>query len=219
MNDSALLELFAELDSTAVSDALDQLDLPAGIGGIRPLWGASRIVGFAVAVALEPHDGRQAGAHIGTTAIESAEVGSVIVVDNQGRTDVSCCGGILSVGAAERGVRGVIADGVCRDVAEARELGFPVFSRGAIPATARGRLQQRSTGEPVKVGGLTVRPRDVVLADESGIVVVPRERAEDVARLATAIVARERAITADVRSGVRLSEAMHDGRLAGEQSP
>jgi regulator of RNase E activity RraA len=219
MNDSALLELFAELDSTAVSDALDQLDLPAGIGGIRPLWGASRIVGFAVTVALEPHDGRQAGAHIATTAIESAEVGSVIVVDNQGRTDVSCWGGILSVGAAERGVRGVIADGVCRDVAEARELGFPVFSRGAIPATARGRLQQRSTGEPVEVGGLTVRPRDVVLADESGILVVPRERAEDVARLATAIVARERAITANVRSGVRLSEAMHDARLAGEQSP
>ena len=114
MNDSALLELFAELDSTAVSDALDQLDLPAGIGGIRPLWGASRIVGFAVTVALEPHDGRQAGRHIATTAIESAEVGSVIVVDNQGRTDVSCWGGILSV-AAERGVRGVIADGVCRE--------------------------------------------------------------------------------------------------------
>jgi len=106
MNDSALLELFAELDSTAVSDALDQLDLPAGIGGIRPLWGASRIVGFAVTVALEPHDGRQAGA-LATMAIESAEVGSVIVVDNQGRTDVSCWGGILSVGAAERGVRGV----------------------------------------------------------------------------------------------------------------
>ena len=168
--------------------ALDQLDLPAGIGGIRPLWGASRIVGFAVTVALEPHDGRQAGA-LATMAIESAEVGSVIVLDNQGRTDVSCWGGILSVGAAERGVRGVMADGVCRDVAEARELGFPVFSRGAIPATARGRLQQRSTGEPVEVGGLTVRPRDVVLADESGIVVVPRERAEDVARLATAIVA------------------------------
>jgi hypothetical protein len=69
MNDSALLELFTELDSTAVGDALDQLDLPAGIGGIRPLWGASWIVGFAVTVALEPHDGRQAGAHIATTAI------------------------------------------------------------------------------------------------------------------------------------------------------
>src|SRR5690348_13700083 len=98
MNDSALPELFAELDSTAVSDALDQLDLPAGIGGIRPLWGATRIVGFAVTVALEPHDGRRASAHIATTAIESAGVGSVIVVDNQGRTDVSCWGGILSVG-------------------------------------------------------------------------------------------------------------------------
>lgn len=215
MNNSPLLERFADVDSAAVSDALDQLDLPAGIGGIRPLWRPARIVGFAVTVGLEPHDGRPAGAHIATTAIDSADGDSVIVVDNQGRTDVSCWGGILCLGAARRGVRGVIADGVCRDVAEARELGFPVFSRGATPATARGRLQQRSTGEPVSLGGLTVRPRDVVLADETGVVVVPRERAEDVARLAIVIVARERAITDDVRSGVRLSEAMHDARLAG----
>ncbi|MGW0207611.1 RraA family protein [Streptomyces sp. NPDC003233] len=66
---------------------------------------------------------------------------------------MSCWGGILSLGAARRGARGVVADGVCRDVAEARELGFPVFSWGSMPANARGRLQQRSTGEPVTSPG------------------------------------------------------------------
>lgn len=215
MNNASLLERFAKLDSAAVSDALDQLGLPPGIGGIRPLWGPARIVGLAVTVELEPHDGRPAGAHIATTAVETAFADSVLVVDNQGRVDVSCWGGILSLGAAVRGARGVVADGVCRDVAEARELDFPVFARGAIPATARGRLQQRSVGEPVRLGGLPVRQGDVVLADETGVVVVPRERAEEVSRLADAVVARERAIAADVRSGVRLAEAMHDARLAG----
>ena len=139
MNSSSLLEQFEAVDSAAVSDALDQLGLPAGVGGIRPVWGPAAIVGFAVTVGLEPHDGGPAGAHIATTAVESANGETVIVVDNQGRTDVSCWGGILSLGAAQCGVRGVVADGVCRDVAEARELGFPVFSRGAVPATARGR--------------------------------------------------------------------------------
>ncbi|ACZ92029.1 demethylmenaquinone methyltransferase (plasmid) [Streptosporangium roseum DSM 43021] len=219
MSNSSLLARFAALDSAAVSDALDQLGLPSGVGGIRPVWGPAAVVGYAVTVGLEPRTEGPAGAHIATTAIEAADDQSVIVVDNQGRTDVSCWGGILSLGASLRGVRGVVADGVCRDVAEARELGFPVFSRGSIPATARGRLQQRSTGEPVSVAGLTVGPGDVVLADETGLVVVPRDRAEEVAQIATTIVTRERAITDEVRAGARLSQAMHDARLAGEKEP
>ncbi|TRO57247.1 RraA family protein [Streptomyces sp. IB201691-2A2] len=217
MSNSSLLDRFAALDSAAVSDALDQLGLPPGVAGIRPVWGPAAVVGFAVTVELEPRAAGPAGVHIATTAVEKADDRSVIVVDNQGRTDVSCWGGILSLGASLRGVRGVVADGVCRDVAEARELGFPVFSRGSVPATARGRLQQRSTGEPIGVGGLTVEQGDVVLADETGLVVVPRDRAEEVAGIATAIVARERAIADEVRAGVPLSRAMHDARLAGEK--
>ncbi|MGW2115176.1 RraA family protein [Streptomyces zhihengii] len=219
MSRSPLLERYAALDSAAVSDALDQLGMPPGTGGIRPLWGPAAVVGFAVTVGLEPRTGGPAGAHIATTAIETADDDSVIVVDNRGRMDVSCWGGILSLGATVRGVRGVVADGVCRDVAEARELAFPVFSRGAAPVTARGRLQQGSTGEPVRIAGLTVAQGDVVVADETGLAVVPRERAEEVARIATAIAARERLIADEVRAGALLSQAMHDARLAGEPTP
>lgn len=216
MPDSALLDRYAALDSAAVSDALDQLGLPPGVGDLRPVWGSASVVGFAVTVQLEPRTDGPAGAHIATTAVETADDQNVIVVDNQGRTDVSCWGGILSLGAAQRGVRGVVADGVCRDVGEARELEFPVFSRGSIPATARGRVQQRSTGEPVTIAGLTVHQGDVVLHDETGLVVVPRDRAVQVAELAEAVVARERAIAGEIRAGVPLSQAMHDARLAGE---
>ncbi|HEX4253421.1 MAG TPA: hypothetical protein VH008_36515, partial [Pseudonocardia sp.] len=215
MNSSSVLDRYAELDSASVSDALDQLGLPPGVGGIRPVWGPASVVGFAVTVGLEPRADDQAGPHVITSAIEAAGADSVLVVDNQGRTDVSCWGGILSLGASLRGVRGVVADGVCRDVAEARELGFPVFALGAIPATARGRLRQRGTGEPVTIAGFTVERGDVVLADETGVVVVPRQRAEEVARIATAIAARERAIADEVRAGAPLSRAMHDARLAG----
>lgn len=216
MPDSALLDRYAALDSAAVSDALDQLGLPPGVGDLRPVWGSASVVGFAVTVQLEPRTDGPAGAHIATTAVETADDQNVIVVDNQGRTDVSCWGGILSLGAAQRGVRGVVADGVCRDVGEARELEFPVFSRGSIPATARGRVQQRSTGDPVTIAGLTVHQGDVVLHDETGLVVVPRDRAVQVAELAEAVVARERAIAGEIRTGVPLSQAMHDARLAGE---
>jgi regulator of RNase E activity RraA len=139
-----------------------------------------------------------------------------MVLANEARTDVSCWGGLLSLGAQIRGVRGAVVDGACRDVAGAQELAFPVYARASVPATARSRLRQRSTGEPVVIAGVTVEPGDVVVADATGVVFVPRVRAVEVLILATAVYERERTIAADLRAGVSLTTAMHDARLAGE---
>ena len=179
------------------------------------MWGRPKVAGFAVTVEREPlgQPGAQPGtrpssdhgdAHILTGAIAGAGPDDVIVVANAGRTDVSSWGGIVSVGAAVRSVRGVITDGACRDVGQARELGFPVFARAQVPVTARGRLRQKSAGEPVLVGAVTVRPGDVVMADEGGVVVIPRERAAEVLDAAQRLAAREAAIEAEVRAGVPL---------------
>ncbi len=94
-------------------------------------------------------------------------------------------------------------------------MGFPVFAKGRIPATARGRLQQRSTGEPVQLGEVTVTPGDLVLADETGVVVVPAAHVDAVLERAQGVAVREQAIAADLRAGVALHEAMRDARLAG----
>ena len=131
---------------------------------------------------------------------------------------MSSWGGIVSIGAAERSVRGVITDGACRDVGQARELGFPVFARAQVPVTARGRLRQKSAGEPILIGEVTVRPGDVVMADEDGVVVVPRERATEVLDAARRLAGREAAIEAEVRARVPLPQAMRDARLAGRET-
>jgi regulator of RNase E activity RraA len=215
--DSSVLARFAGLASATVSDALESVGLPAGQGGFKPLWGQPQLVGFASTVQLEPitsapeHD----GAHILTTAIAEAGPEDVMVVANAGRTDVSCWGGLVSLGASRRGIRGVVADGACRDVAEAREFDFPIYGKASVPVTARGRLQQASAGKAVKLGAVTVHPGDVVLADETGVAVIPRDHIDEVLDAALAIVAREAAIAADVRAGVPLPEAMLDARLAG----
>lgn len=214
---TSVLVRFGALDTTAVSDALDGLGLSGALGGLAPMWGRPKLVGFAVTVRLEPFTPGASGAHIAVTAVVDASPDDVIVVANDGRTDVSCWGGLLSLGASLRGVRGVVADGACREVGEARELDFPVFARGTTPVTARGRLQQRSNGGPVQVGALTITPGDVVLADAAGVVVVPRDRAEEVLDAARAIVAREHAIAADLVAGVPLPAAMTDERLAGDR--
>ncbi|MFC8662394.1 RraA family protein [Streptomyces sp. NPDC057199] len=219
--EATVLTQFTALDTAAVSDALDACGLPPGQGGLPPMWGRPKVAGFAVTVELEPLEplgSEHGGAHILTGAIAGAGPDDVMVVACGGRTDVSTWGGIVSVGAAARSVRGVVTDGACRDVDQARELGFPVFARAQVPVTARGRLRQRSTGEPVLLGEVTVRPGDVVMADEGGVVVVPRERASEVVEAARRIAEREAAIETEVRAGVPLPQAMRDARLAGTEA-
>jgi len=217
--DADLLEQDLALDTATVSDALDICGLPPGQGGLRPMWGRPRIAGFAATVELGPLTGEHAGAHILTDAIAGAGAEDVMVIANDGRTDVSCWGGIVSIGAAMRSIRGVVADGACRDAGQARELGFPVFARAQVPVTARGRLRQTSAGAPVRLGQVTVNPGDVVMADEGGVVVIPRDRAAEVLAAAHGVRAREEQIEAEVRAGVPLPQAMRDARLAGTEAP
>ena len=208
----ALLAQFTALEAATVSDALDACGLPPGQGGLRPMWGRPKVAGFAVTVELEPVSGQpdteHGGAHILTGAIAGAGLNDVIVVANGGRTDVSSWGGIVSVGAAMRSIRGAVTDGACRDVRQARELGFPVFARAQVPVTARGRLRQKSAGEPILVGDVTVRPGDVVMADEDGVVVVPQERAEDVLKKAREIDARESGMFPFIREHKSIQKAI-----------
>ena len=217
--DADLLEQFLALDTATVSDALDSCGLPPGQGGLRPMWGRPRIAGFAATAELEPLDGEHAGAHILTEAIAEAGAENVMVVANGGRVDVSSWGGIVSVGAAMRSIRGVVTDGACRDVDQARDLGFPVFARAQVPVTARGRLQQKSAGAPVRLGQVTVSSGDVVMADEGGVVVIPRDRAAEVMAAARGVQAWEEQIESEVRAGVPLPQAMRDARLAGMEAP
>lgn len=215
---SEIIAAFEQLDAAAVSDALDAHSLPTGQGCFRPISGQLQAIGFAKTVQLGPYQPDGANAHIASTTVSTSGSDDLIVVVNEGRTDVSCWGGLLSLGASLNGVRGVVADGVCRDVSEARELGFPVFAKGSIPATARGRLRQISAGEPVAVGEVTVHPGDLVFADETGLAVIPREQVEIILETATAIAAREAAIAEELRRGVPIDEAMLDSKLLGSET-
>jgi regulator of RNase E activity RraA len=215
---ATVLTRFAALNSAAVSDALEACGLPPGQGSLRQMWGRPKVTGLAATAELEPLSGGHGGSHILTEVVAQAGAGNVLVIANGGRMDVSSWGGILSVGASVRSIRGVITDGACRDVPQARELGFPVFARGQVPVTARGRLRQRSAGEPIQLGPVTVKPGDVVLADEGGVVVVPRARAMEVLAAAEAICAREARIEAEIRAGASVPATMRDPRLAGTEA-
>lgn len=199
----ALLARLAALDSCACSDALDRLGLLGVASGLRPLTVARRVTGRVITVALGPVGSAAAsgGRHLGTAAIEAAQPGDVIVVAAGGRVDAAGWGGVLSLAATMRGVRGVIVDGACRDVDESTTLGLPVYALAAIPATARGRQAEVGWNTPVEVAGIAVVPGDLVVADGSGVVFVPASRAADVIVAAEQIAAREAAMARRLRAG------------------
>src|SRR5260370_6761275 len=163
MSPEEAIARLAKLDACAVSDALDRLGLPGAVLGIGPLWPCPRVVGRCVRVKIKPAGLDRSRQHLCTSAIAAAAPTDVIVVDNGGRVDVAAWGGLLSLAAQIRQVRGVIVDGACRDLDESRELGFPVYGRAAGQGTARGRLGQQAFNEEIAFAGGRVPPSHLVV--------------------------------------------------------
>lgn len=202
-----------QIDTCAVSDALDRLGLPSAVTGIARLSSDKRIAGRVLTVKLEaahllPEPGRTSTRHLCTAAIEAAQAGDVIVVEQRSGLDAASWGGNLSIGAQMRGVAGVIVEGPARDIDESRGLGFPVFARNATARTARGRIVETATNEPIRVGAVTVTPGDYVVADASAVVFIPSAEIERVLEAAEAIVAKEQAMAEALRSGTPISQVM-----------
>jgi regulator of RNase E activity RraA len=132
---------------------------------------------------------------------------SDVVLDNAGRTDCTVWGGIMTRIAAVTGLAGTVVNGVCRDTATSATLGYPIWSAGRFMRTGKDRVRLTAVQGPVVVDGVTIRPGDLVRADEDGVVVVPADRADEVADPAAAVEAAEARILAAVQEGSRLADA------------
>lgn len=203
----------ARLDCCAVSDAMDKLGIAGQVAsGLEQRATTRRIAGRAVTYRLVPAD--QAPKpdgpprHLGTTAIELAQPGEVIVVEQRTGIDAGSWGGILTLGAKMRGVAGVVADGPVRDIDEARAYDFPVYCRALTARTARGRVAEAEVNQRVTVAGVSVSPGDYVLADASGVAIVPAADIERVLVAAEEIVAREATMAKALLAGTPISQVM-----------
>ncbi|KAF0698633.1 Aste57867_10727 [Aphanomyces stellatus] len=155
---------FVGFSPTTLADVLPRTQIMRF--DIRPLWTSPRIAGPAFTVHLPPGDNLML--HV---AMYEAPPGSIVVVQS-GDVNFAAIGGNVARIAKERGIAGLVLDGVVRDLAEIRDLEFPVFARGIVPfpgtKTARGLLNQ-----PIECGDVHVCAGDMVVADEEGIAVVP----------------------------------------------
>jgi regulator of RNase E activity RraA len=209
MND--FVARLGRVDSCAVSDALDKLGLKGAVTGLHRLSTERQIAGRVVTVKLDA--GAASGApatsrHLGTAAVEAAQPGDVIVIEQRTGIDAAGWGGNLSLGAKLRGVAGVIVEGPTRDVDQGRIFDFPVFARDHTSRTARGRIVEVGTNVPVSVGDVLVSPGDYVIADGSAVVFVTQGDIERVLEAAEAIAKRERAMVDSLLEGTPISQVM-----------
>ena len=203
------VERAGRLDTATLSDALDRLGLNGQCYKIKPRSSDFRMAGRAWTLLYGP-----AGLPAGTVGdyIDDVAPGSVIVLDNGGRDNVTVWGDILTEVAHKKGIVGTVIDGINRDVSLCLELGYPIYSRENWMRTGKDRVQVEATQVPVNIGDARVCPGDIVRGDADGVVVLPKEHEEAVLVVAEEIQTAEDAIRASVREGMSLREAREKHR-------
>lgn len=204
-----LLQRLKNMDSCAVSDAMDSLGLPGEVTGIYNQTTKDKIVGRTLTVKLgsTPPDGGSVK-HLCSKAIEAGRAGNVIVIEQSTGIDAAGWGGVLSNAAQHNGIEGVILEGPARDIDEAAALGFTVYARSHTARTARGRVYEQFYNTEITVGEVKVNEGDYVIADGSAVVFIPDGRVEEVIKIAERILAKEKLMTEAVRAGEPVGNVM-----------
>jgi 4-hydroxy-4-methyl-2-oxoglutarate aldolase len=192
------LELLAQVETATVGHSrhLGFMDRT-----IQPLLRGRRVVGVAVTVAIPGPDSTLLHHALGLL-----RPGDVVVVDRLGDVRHACWGGGVTVAAKAAGAVGAIVDGPCTDLAEIEASAFPIWCRGLSPITTRLYDLGGAMNVPISSGGVAVRPGDAVLADESGVLVLPRQEVRGVAE--EAIARQKRGVDREqqIRAGAKLGD-------------
>jgi len=206
-----LIKRLQKVPTATVSDALDKLGLQGGMEGISPLTEGITLCGPALTV-------KEDVGELGTYSLDEFRIGEVInvakrndvIVFDAGGHKVSTWGGLATRAAIAKGVGGVVADGAVRDIEEIRKLRFPVFARHVAPRSGKTRIKVSSINDVIQCGGIKLAPGDIIVGDETGLVVVPRNKATEVLKTATELVEAEKRFEKLVEQGRTFGDAARE---------
>jgi 4-hydroxy-4-methyl-2-oxoglutarate aldolase len=199
-----MIEEYRQMDTCCVSDAMDRLGLYAGLLGIRCVLDDKKICGLAFTVHYRP-----CGTEKGTVGdfLDDVEKGEVVVIDNNGRLNCTVWGDLMAIMATRKGIEGTVIDGVCRDLPVIRKLGYPIFTKGRYMVTGKDRVEVDYVNKPVSMSNVQVKPGDLILGDDTGVICVPQEKAAEVLEVAKGIAEKEAMIERYIEEGMPLKEA------------
>jgi len=185
---------------------MDSLGIPTVLTGIRAVTSNAKIVGHALTVkevsgTLGAY--RQSDFGVGEI-IDEAGRRDVVVVDNGGQR-ISTWGFLASFSSKVKGIAGVVVDGGVRDLRQINGISFPVFARHVIPLSGKRRIKIESINRPISIGNVKIEPRDIVVGDDTGIVVIPAKISNQVLEQAENLERLEQEYMPLLKSGVPLS--------------
>lgn len=206
---ASLVAGFRDIATPTIANALDELGLNGIIIGLKSVVPGTKAVGPAVTVRQQtgakgtfPVEDFKVG-HM----IEAAGAGDVIVVDNGGNP-VSTWGGMASYAAKIQKIEGLLVEGGVRDWEEQQEFRFPIFARHMVPTPGKTRLKVEAIGEPITIEGVLIRPGDLIVADGSGICVIPIERAAEILEMTRRYSADDAQAMKEMDNGLTFREAL-----------
>ena len=209
------------LDCCTISDARDRLKIAGVISGVTQQSGDKRIAGIIITVKLDRGTAPAGPArHLGTTAIEAGGPYHVIAVEQRTGIEAGSWGGLLTMGAKQRGIAGVLADGPVRDINEARDASFPIFAKKLTAITARGRVFEQATNVPITMWETEVHPGDYVIADGSAVIFIKASDIDRVLETAEDIAARESSMAKAILAGIPMTQVMagnYENMLKGDK--
>lgn len=177
-----MVDAYRHVEAASVSDAMEQLlhekrYMSHRMQAIFP----TKFAGTAVTVLLKREENRDPDALTGMLkAIDSGGSGSVYVMTVQDGADIAGMGGLMGTAMAARGYAGAVVDGGVRDVPQLKRIQFPVYALGPVPSTSVGHYRFAGADIPITCDGVAVDPGDVIVADQDGVVVVPKAHAADI---------------------------------------
>ncbi|HII93358.1 MAG TPA: bifunctional hexulose-6-phosphate synthase/ribonuclease regulator [Methanosarcina sp.] len=196
--DQEIREILKEVSTSNISDAMHR---KGAMKGIHPLV-RGKMVGTAVTVQTFPGDWAKP-----VEAIDIAKEGDVLVIYNENK-DVACWGGLATWSSLNKGIAGVVIEGAVRDIDEVENLGLPIYTSNTVPNAGDPKGFGEINAE-ITCGGQTVKPGDYIVGDESGVVVIPAERAYELARRAKEVYKTEKRLFDEIKRGGTLSEIMN----------
>jgi 4-hydroxy-4-methyl-2-oxoglutarate aldolase len=214
-NMEKMVKRFKNISTTAISDTMDRLGIRSAMASsIKPLRPGIKIAGPALTVKrirnpenLGKEDFKDYKMALHET-IDSAKEGDIIVISADKDTEVATWGGNMTLRAMGNKLAGAVIDCGIRDSKELMEMGFPIFMRSIIPAAGTTRLTTVGVNVPIICGDILVHPGDMIVGDDDGVAVIPKNLAEEVLTMAEELEETERKSAQYIREGHTLIEAI-----------